>query len=338
MIGPDGGEPTPDNGTVTLRPGGNVTLDASGSHDPEGASLSYAWTLDGKGDPSTDPYLVRSLTTGDHNVTVQVSDGLQTSQAQLRVRLAAAGLGELPEVALTHYFTGTISQKYAAVDDAVTNVVHPFPVPPGAIGLTLWLTWYEVHPAANVPEPGDLDLYLKDPKGNQAARSAALEFEYIRLAEPKGLLAGTWKAEITPYQATQSTYALDVIVWLAPPKVKTFQGTTTGFGADGDAGFASNKVALPDGTQIVAARLAWTVPPISTGITNCNAGLVNAADYDLYAYVGPKEQFHSFASLSCEFGFMKAASGKPLGPADWDFRVAPFAVAAGSWTLTVEYA
>src|SRR3954453_4894109 len=63
---------------ATAASGQPVTLDASGSRDPDGRIVNYAWDLDGNGSIETDggasATLVRTFTTGVHHVTVRVTD------------------------------------------------------------------------------------------------------------------------------------------------------------------------------------------------------------------------------------------------------------------------
>jgi uncharacterized protein (DUF2141 family) len=58
--------------------GQQITLDASGSHDPDGRIVNYAWDLDGDGSMETDGHDSQTLThafgRGVHHVTVRVTD------------------------------------------------------------------------------------------------------------------------------------------------------------------------------------------------------------------------------------------------------------------------
>ncbi|MFL5885094.1 MAG: PKD domain-containing protein [Thermoleophilaceae bacterium] len=81
---------------TTASPGQAVTLDASGSRDPDGRIVDYAWDLDGNGSIETDggasPTLVRTLTTGVHHVTVRVTDDKGArAYANKTVTVGAAG-------------------------------------------------------------------------------------------------------------------------------------------------------------------------------------------------------------------------------------------------------
>src|SRR6185503_11765393 len=55
-----------------------VTLDASGSRDPDGTITDYAWDLDGDGSMETDTHgsatLVHAFNRGVHHLAVRVTD------------------------------------------------------------------------------------------------------------------------------------------------------------------------------------------------------------------------------------------------------------------------
>jgi len=54
-----------------------ITLDGSKSYDPDGNELSYEWDTDGDGryDATGEKINIRYYTTGNHTVTLKVSDG-----------------------------------------------------------------------------------------------------------------------------------------------------------------------------------------------------------------------------------------------------------------------
>ena len=66
--------------TVEVGPGctTNVTLNGSGSLDPDGDSLAYAWTYNGGSAEGVDPTI--ELPLGTHTITLVVNDGIFDSE------------------------------------------------------------------------------------------------------------------------------------------------------------------------------------------------------------------------------------------------------------------
>jgi hypothetical protein len=80
----------------TATAGKTVKLDASGSKDPDGQIVHYAWDLDGDGsietDGGTSPILRHKFTAGVHHVTVQVTDNNgRHAYATRTIRVAPRG-------------------------------------------------------------------------------------------------------------------------------------------------------------------------------------------------------------------------------------------------------
>ena len=86
-------------GPSTTRVGRDVVLDASGSSDPDGDVLTYAWDLDGDGafDDATGPTVRfgRGERPGRYRVAVQVSDGSTTVVGTALVTVTT-GAGTVP--------------------------------------------------------------------------------------------------------------------------------------------------------------------------------------------------------------------------------------------------
>ncbi|EYR64070.1 hypothetical protein N866_15945 [Actinotalea ferrariae CF5-4] len=83
-------------GPYVVKPGAFLVLDASGSVDADGDTLTYAWDLDGDGafDDATGPTATihAHRPPGSYPVAVQVSDGTETVTAETIVRVVPPGL------------------------------------------------------------------------------------------------------------------------------------------------------------------------------------------------------------------------------------------------------
>jgi len=82
-------------GPYTVKPGGRIVLDASGSSDVDGDELTYAWDLDGDGqfDDATGPTATfrANRPPGSYTVAVQVSDGTESSVDETVVEVVPPG-------------------------------------------------------------------------------------------------------------------------------------------------------------------------------------------------------------------------------------------------------
>lgn len=83
---------------ISITEGQSVTLDASGSMDVDGDSLSFEWSGDGNiADAGAAMTQVSGLSVGEHSFTVSVSDGSDEASADVVVTVAAAPAATTPE-------------------------------------------------------------------------------------------------------------------------------------------------------------------------------------------------------------------------------------------------
>lgn len=92
------------NGSITVLEGENVTFDASGSTDPEGDDLTFAWAV-GDNATSTNATFVHVFTAGNVTVKVAVTDAAGLSD-DANVTIVATGAGPLRTD--TKKFEGTL--------------------------------------------------------------------------------------------------------------------------------------------------------------------------------------------------------------------------------------
>jgi hypothetical protein len=82
-------------GPYTVKPGGRIVLDASGSFDADGDELTFAWDLDGDGrfDDATGPTATfrANRPPGRYSVAVQVTDGSESSTDETVVDVVPPG-------------------------------------------------------------------------------------------------------------------------------------------------------------------------------------------------------------------------------------------------------
>ncbi|MBI2078994.1 MAG: hypothetical protein HYT80_11615 [Euryarchaeota archaeon] len=300
------------NGTATVPADTDVTFSARGSTDPEGANLTFSWTIDGNATGLAAADQNATLAAGNHTVTVVVDDGSARDDETLAVVAVGdeAGPSVGPTGAIATRFTGSFAAGSSYPAAGTARVAKTFDVPAGAQGLTVSLFWTQSGVRTSLT--GDLDLRVYDPKGTAIATALTilLNHEYIRLSDPTKLVEGTWKAEVEAYAVPAGVaWTLDTIVWAGLPVSTTFKGSAQG---------AANE------------------PPASTGtIKHKNGKTVN--DFDLYATRAGKAEFNSGGFAVTEFGYKAAGEGESLG-GEWEFEVRPYTVAQADYTLLVEYA
>lgn len=331
----DGKEVPVADGSAQVLDGHAVTLDASGSSDPDHDALTFEWTVDASPAGETGPALTQTFALGTHVLMVRVGDGRLVSSAVVNIVVQAPPVPPITEKALSYTFSGVIMQL------GEDNITKTFNAPAGVKKITASLTWDD-GVLSNDALLSDIDLYLFDAKGTVQGQAAGIDFEYISIADPAKLSAGLWKANVVAFQVpTDSNWTLNLIVWMVPPTAQTFTGTDTGaraIGAPGDSPYHSHKVTIPAGTDTVIARLTWTTTASTASCGRTNRILT---DYDLQVWVGGKDlkgTQDSGNGLACEFGFTPSDPGKSLAAGEWDFRVIPFLAPSSTYTLLVEYA
>lgn len=330
------GVPQPGTEDVEAAPDDNVTLDASASSDPDGDSLTFSWTVDGSPKDETGPTLDVALTAGNHTATVTVSDGVEDALANASIRILAGAGGSIAptdDPVIVKTFEGTFNQKFGVADDNVPRSPYNFTVPPGAKQITAWVTWTDAA-LIHWPMEGDLDIYLKNPKGTEVAKAETSDFEYLKVTDPKSLVPGNWSLELFPYTAAKMSWDATVLVYMVKPTLKNFTGTTTGgVLADGETDYVTNNLTIGTNATFLSGRLTWTTA-VSSGA--CSRTNRVAVDYDLYLYANTTKVTDSAAAAACEFLYTDAKAGAFLKKGEYDFRVAPFIVGSATWKLTVE--
>ncbi len=269
---------------------------------------------------------------GQHNITFTVSRNGTSKVADSIITVLAAGPGLPSDLVAKTVFEGSFAEDEI---DAVHS--HPFEVLPGALAITIMGDWNGGIPASdNWGYPNDLDLFLKNPSGGQAAASEMLGFEFMH--HEGELAAGTWTLDVLAYDlASQADYAFNVLVWYTQPTRETATGSTLG-DADvpGDDPY-QHTFEVPADAQAVVTYLTWTSAASSTP---CNSATTRTNDLDLSVTFGGAEVFGSGYFHSCEFGFVESGpDGKALAKGGtWTVDVVAFLSPSADYKVEFLYA
>ncbi|MFB6296507.1 MAG: choice-of-anchor D domain-containing protein, partial [Halobacteriales archaeon] len=128
---PENNPPTADAGDDrTVQVGESVTLDGSGSSDPDGDTLSYSWSFvtnpggDSLSDANTPTPSFTPSTTGTYEIDLTVSDGSATDTDNVTITVTEAPPPPTPDIAsVTPGPGGDITVTFGDVDGGTTTYV-----------------------------------------------------------------------------------------------------------------------------------------------------------------------------------------------------------------------
>jgi PKD repeat protein len=273
-----------------------VDFSSAGSHDPEGATLSYAWDF-GDGATSTDPDPVHTYTTnGGYTAQLTVSDGSKTSSARVPVVVG----NRRPTVTIT---TPTEGGKYDAGDTIGYSASATDPED-GALGDTAF-SWKVVFHHADHIHP-----YL-GPVAGSATGSFTIApvpdngpntwYEIQATATDSGGLSSTTSVEIFPnlvdltVAASSSTpvftvdgvpktgsFTTEAVVGvehtLGAPSPQQIGSSLYLFSAWSDGGAQNHAITTPD-TDATYTVAFEEHPPLPTPWDDADIGRPSAAGY-----------------------------------------------------------
>ncbi len=269
---------TPATGRAPLQ----VTFDGTGSTDPEGLGLSYAWDLDGDGTftDSVSPTTTFTYTTeGTYTVGLRVTDSQNVSTTATTTIIVGASL---PDPVID----SPISTLNWAVGDLVDFAGHATDstgaaLPDSALTWTLVLhhcpsnchthtiqSWSAVAAGSfNAPDhdyPSYLELVLTatDDQGRSASTSVRLDPRTVVLTlatSPPGLAIA---AGVDPPVAAPFTksFIVNSTVSLAAPSPQVVGAATYTFDSWSDGGLASHTVVAPATAATYTATFASSGP------------------------------------------------------------------------------
>lgn len=269
---------------------------------------------------------------GQHNLTFTVTSNGTSTLTKSVVTVIDAGPGLPADLVSKTGFKDAFTEDQV---DATNS--HQFEVLAGAKAVTIMGDWNGGLPESdNWGYPNDLDVFLKNPAGGQAAASEMLGFEFMH---HEGELApGTWTLDILAYDlASDVDYAFNVLVWYKQPTRSTETGSTLGdVDIRGEDPY-QHTFDVPSDAQAVVTFLTWKT---AAEAGYCNSRNTRSNDLDLSVTFGGAEVFGSGYFHSCEFGFVESGpDGAPLGKGGpWTVDVVAFLSPAADYKIDFIYA
>ncbi|HET9674929.1 MAG TPA: LamG-like jellyroll fold domain-containing protein [Gaiellaceae bacterium] len=282
---------TPQSGAAPL----NVQFDGTGSTDPNGDPLTYAWDLDGDGlfDDSTSAAPSWTYTqAGTVNAALRVTDGLGASDTDTVVITVSGTPNTPPSVTIS----SPSSSLLWSVGDVVSFAGSATDAQDGALPASA-LSWRLVMqhcpsnchshvlqdypgvasgsfvaPDHEYPSYLELTLTAADSGGSTASQTVRLDPRTVNLtfaSSPSGLqLTVGPTTAVAPFTRTVIVGSSNSV---SAPTPQTLSGTSYGFASWSDGGAQSHNVVAP-ATQTTYTATYAPVPP--------SAGLVAAYSFD----------------------------------------------------------
>ena len=275
---------TPSSGQAPL----NVAFSASGSSDPDGGTLTYAWDLDGDGlfDDSTLAAPTRTYTTGGtYNVRLRVTDsGGATDVADVQVQVST-GAAPVPTIASpaagTTWAVGdTISFAGSATDAEDGSIPasgfswslvlhhcpsnchsHPIQEFVGTASGSI------VTPDHEYPSHLELRLTATDSAGQSVTTSRQLDPRATTLnfeSSPPGLrIAVGAETDTTPFSRDVIVGSSNSVSALSP---QNLAGSSYVFTSWSDGGAQSHNIVAPGAPATYSATFSNAGPPVNPGL------------------------------------------------------------------------
>ena len=253
--------------TTSGEPGLTVQFDGSGSSDPAGAQLSYAWDLDGDGafDDSTEVRPQRTYARGVYPVRLQVSDGAHRTAVSAPIVVV---VGERPHPTITAPAPGApwkAGQRIAFAGTATDDQDGALPAqamkwriillhcPMGGCHQHPFETFEGVSGGSFVADPDGypahfvVELTATDSNGLTGTTSVQIDAIGTQLSlqtSPPGLsLLYTGTPMVAPVQVTEvAGYA----VTIEAPSPQELDGASYVFTGWSDGGERAHVLAVPD--------------------------------------------------------------------------------------------
>src|SRR5215212_7969744 len=284
---------SPTNGAVPL----SVSFDGTGSSDPDGGTLTYAWDLDGDGayDDSTSSQPAYTYNTaGDYQVGLRVTDGGGASDTLDQPLTISAGNSPPTATIDTPLPTATwkvgdniaFSGKASDGEDGALPasalswewIVHHCPTA-DTCHEHVWESFSGVAngtftaPDHEYPSYLELRLTATDSGGLTDTKSVRLDPQAVELSfrsEPAGLQLTVGSASgTTPFSRTVIAGSKNTV---SAPSPQTLAGTTYNFVSWSDGGAQSHDIVSP------GAAATYTATYTATSATACTIIGTSAAD------------------------------------------------------------